>query len=549
MSDPLAVAVDDGSGRRFITEHVSDLSFSETAPGGHSVASCSINLPLSAFPNLGPNDRLYVFDGTMGKTAWEGYTNNPGHRADAAGEGFDVTANGGMILAADRSERLIYRDPALDSWSTDNNSGARGTIGSLGSSSGATVEVGNFPKDAGTRAGDPGLFMQFPKGMAVDTASQAVIRYRQFADSPMSLGAVHYYCDGGSSTSNYQVTVGIEGLAGTMPVELLDFTDLFAIGHNTDYITANNLTDREVYIFLQSNVTSEVGSNNIWFAMGETGVLGKPVDRYGVPYNNPRTTHWLASEVAEDLFGRLLRDQIDQATLEVVTSTYPIDALTFLDPTTAVGAFSSLLLLEDYDWGIGASRNGKHRAWFRPWPTTPRYVLTDRDAISLPGSDDQQVNRVAVEWVSERGYTHVTVVGAYVPELGNMNPVQSSDGRIDPAFVGRIKDADKVTLPDGHGSAPNARQAGARALAEKNRAALSGTATVTRPLLDLVTGAQVMPWNLRAGSVARLASQGVNVRITEKAYNHNDRAATLTLNTPVPSLEEMLARLAARRQR
>jgi hypothetical protein len=273
---------------------------------------------------------------------------------------------------------------------------------------------------------------------------------------------------------------------------------------------------------------TNVSSDNVWAALGDVAVLGGLRDRYGNKIGAPRLDYVLASEVVEDLLGRLLTDAVDAASAVIDPTTYHIDSLAFMDAVTATNVIEELLKFEpDFDWGIGAAGlNGKHSFWFRQWPTQPRYILTDDDGLDLPGSEDTLCNRVAVEWTDEKGKPQVEVITADVPELGN-----------------RIKDADKVTLPEGRGSLANAQRIGAQVLASKNAVQVAGSASVDRPLMDLVTGQKVMPWQLEPGCVARLQTKGVDVRITEMTYSDNDVSTSLTLGNPVPAVDDLITEL------
>ena len=429
----------------------------------------------------------------------------------------------------------------------------------LGNTPQATAQVGAFPHGSGGNAGDPALLLQMSKGLEIgaDTSGDpalAAMRYTAFDDSPLTPAAMRFYSDGGLSTDRWTELVSFRNADHSLQDAFL-FSDLTSGGGTTGYIWTGAPRDWWPSVALLSTAAAfgtTIAGNKIWFALGSMGIMHHPVDRFGAPYTPPRNTYWLASEIAEDVFGRLLGSLIDPAALDIVESTFQIDTFAFMEPASAAAVLDQLCVLGNQDWGLAESTGNGQRAWFHPWPTEPRYILDERDQIEVPGTEDTLCNRVAVDWVGPRGKTHTTVVGAYVPELGISNPVLTTSGAIDQAFLdagGRVKDADRVSLPDGHGSMANAIQAGTMALEEKNRVALSGTAQVTRPLVDLVTGDKVLPSGLEPGCVARLTPMGTDVRVTEVAYAHDDKTATLGLNKPIPTLARRLARLEARKRR
>jgi hypothetical protein len=161
MRSPLAVRINAGNTDRLVTSKVHDLSFSKTAPGGDRQASCELWLPPSQFPDLGPADRIFIYDPTTGRSVWDGYTDNPGERVGPGGMGFALSAQGGMVRAADQAERLIYRDTSLDSWESESIGYVQRAI--------RDPRGGQFPADAGTHAGKPALYLQFPPGQPIDT--------------------------------------------------------------------------------------------------------------------------------------------------------------------------------------------------------------------------------------------------------------------------------------------------------------------------------------------------------------------------------------------
>jgi hypothetical protein len=270
---------------------------------------------------------------------------------------------------------------------------------------------------------------------------------------------------------------------------------------------------------------TNVATDDLWLAVGEIAVLGQPVDRYGQPYANPRTTHWLASEIVEDLLGRLLTF-CEGVTADIDTTTAEIDQLAYLDAATPAQVFDDLSLHEpDFYWGIGSTgTNGKHRFWYRAWPTTPRYEISTKDGYSAPGGEADLCNRIAINWTDTKGSTQTTIVTSTVPALGT-----------------RVRDAEPVTLPVGLGSLAGAQRVGELVLASKASPPKAATAVVRRPVVDHLRGCMVNLWEIEPGYLVRVRETGDDLRLTEMEYADADVAATLTLGTPVRSTDQLIA--------
>ena len=541
MRAPLTVGIDDGSTRRLLSRRVRGLRFRKTAPGGHADASLSLDVPRSTFGDLGPADRLEIFESDTGSTVWVGDTTAPGPRSGETGEGFDLSAIGGMGRASDRRERLIYLDSALDQWDPDWLSV---------SAPSANIGVGQFPEDAGTRAADPALFLQFNPGQPVTTGSRATIRYRGFGGSLMRVGGLAGFYDAGQTDPNFQLRFSSTGAGNNLAVIPQSVVGGFVVAYAGD---TGLPSGREHVLFVLERIAggaTNVATDNVWGAFGEVQVLGHLRDRYG-SLRNMRTTahvtpgtgasvvkaHVLAHEVVEDLLGQVLTGcNPDLPVIE--PSTHPIDQLAYHEPTTAAQVLDDLMGYEsDFLWEIAGNVFR-----FRAWPTAPRYLLGSKVKVEVPGSDVDLCNRATILWTDTTGREQVTYRYADIPELGGNPDPALLTGSV---FRGRVRDAEPVTLPEGRGSLANARRIGDEILAVKARPPRSARAVVTESIVDATTGRKVQPWQIEPGYVCRIQATGEDLRLTEMAYDDDSAATTLELGDPVRTVEQRVAGLAA----
>lgn len=534
MRAPLTVRINDGRIDRHVTRHVSDLRFRKTAPGGHHSASMNLALPRETFTKLGPEDRIYIYDGRTGATVWDGYTENPGASDSRAGQAFELSALGGSVLASDQSEKLVYLDRTYEGWRRANSSAGS-----------AATEVGAFPATASARAADKeAIYLQFNPGQPVDVSSRASINHQPFQDSPMSLGGVAGFWECGLISADYSIHLRV------LPWVLADGYIVSQTAHTTGgafvaYAGTNFLTDRNTlqWFLLRLNSATNVATDNVWAGLGEIALAGQLLDRYGNtrPMNtaahlaatNPVTAYILAHEVVEDLLGRMLK-KCDPNDAVIDSTTFQIDQLTYFDGATAAQVFDDLALYEpNHHWGIGETlTSGLHRFWYRAWPTdTARYEITAKDGYSAPGGDIDLCNRITVYWTDSKGIKQATVRTRTVEALGT-----------------RTRDAEAITLPEGRGSSANAQRIGDRVLAAKADPPKAAVATVRRPLTDHLTGNQVMPWEIEPGYLVRVRETGDLLRLTEVEYVDADCAASLTLGEPVLTEEQRIVRLKKRRR-
>lgn len=522
----LGIRISDGINDRIVTHYCSGLKFTKTAPGGHQALSFRMVLPRNTFNDLGPEDRVYVYDDTS-RTVWEGYLENPTPVDGPDGQQYDVSAVGGMALASDETRGLVYVDKSLDGWNQVNY-GTAHPDGSAGQY--------NDPDSSVT-----GLRAQLPRGLVLATNSVAGVDYRAIDRAGMQIAGVRIITQSGQSDANYRV-------------QLYDFTAATNIGDTLQMSTTAfdqtqwigiSITTGATKCLVQLNRTgagTTVGNDTTWTTLTGVSVLGRRMDRNGTllttsAAHGGTALTVLASQVVEDLLGRLLTF-CDPGTAQVDTTTYTVDQLAWPDGVKAADVLTKLADFEaGYLWEILETLdNGKHRFNYRAWPTTPRYVVSVRDGWQQRGSDVDLCNRILVSWTDPAGNTQVTTITATSLGLSGIGlPVD--------ALGTRVKDADPITLPDGFGSLANATQIGGQILTDKINPPKAGTAVVRRPILDLLTGAYVSPWEIEAGYLARVRETGDDLRITQADYDDDSCSMALTLGTQVMTTEQMLARL------
>lgn len=524
MRSSLAVRVRDGHTDRHVTTHTKGLKFKITAPGGHHSASMQIRVPTDTFPDLSPADKLWIYDTRTGETLWEGYIEGPGATRGPRGESYDITAIGGVLLASDQSQPLIYIDREAPPW-----------VRYVGAAPSSQAAPGTNPADDTTE----GLLAQFPPGQPIGTNAVAQIGYSVISAAGMEVGSVTVVTDSGKIDAGYSNELAYTD--GTTPgaIQLPPVTGISttAAAKATRWIGEPGHfpagTIAVALRLIRTGGATNIADDNTWTHFSQVAVTGRRMDRHGVLLTGATellsAEHVLAHWVAEDLLGRVLT-MCDPDTAVIDPGTWEIDQLAYRDGVKAAQVLEDLAKWEpDMTWEIlGTGPSGLHRFNFRAWPTAPRYEISTADGYELTGGEIDLCNRIAVNWTDAQGQAQVTVVTTLVPEL---------DG------TGRVRDAEPVTLPVGQGSAANAQRIGEQVLAAKADPPTAATATVARPILDHLTGTRVMPWEIQPGYLARVRETGEDLRITEMEFVDADCAATLTLGEPALTDEQRIARL------
>lgn len=524
LKGALTVRVNDGETDRHVTRYCRGLRFTKVADGGHRDMSFTMTLPRNTFSDLGPQDRCYIYDARTTRTIIDGYLENPTPVDGPGGQQFDISAMGGMALANDETRGLIYVDRDLGAFEKATDSAASGAI-----------ETGEWITDSTKHR----VRTQFAGGAVAATGALASAGNYAFERAVMNLGGVRVATLVSGKTdanwTNELVTASGVVASGTMST---------TGGLLEQFVGAANFptgTQRFAFRTRRNGAETNVADDTTWADWADCSVIGQRMDRNGVLLTRSdglvSVTQVLASQVVEDLLGRVLTF-CDPSTAQIDATTFGITQLAYPDGVKAAGVLNDLAVFEpDFVWEILESLdNGKHRFNYRAWPTTPRYEVSVKDGWRQTGSDVDLCNRILVSWTDEAGNPKVTTVTAASLGLTGIGlPVD--------ALGSRVKDADPVTLPEGKGSAANATRVGGQILTDKVNPPKSGTVTVRRPIVDLLTGNHVMPWEIEPGYLCRVRETGDDLRVTQVDYSDDDVSSVLTLGRPVLTVDQRVARL------
>lgn len=513
MRSPLTVRVADGVRDQHVTRFVKGLRFTKTAPGGHHSASVQIDAPEGLFSDLGPADRLFIYDGRNARTVWDGYVENPGRTSRAGGAAFDISAMGGVALAADRAQAVGFVDRDLSSahW-----------IAAPGSSSDS--QTGADRTDM--QASSPGIQVRYEPG-STESSWRAGRRSRTFADLGQPLHSIRAEVVAGKDDPAF--TALLETYGGSSPF----FSKQVGVNFSTTPTTLSltiPLTDPEFGTSMFGVVTSRangaVVDTSAWAWFSNIVARAALKDVRGAYVVAGDSSAVLASEVVAHLIGSGML-AVDPSATQITATGYLIQHLVYLDGVKPQQILDDLTLYEpDHLWEVLESGPlGGHRFAYRPWPTAPRYEISGRDFTESGGEADL-CNRIVVSWTDASGAQQTVIRTASVPELRS-----------------RTKDAEPISLPAGQGSQSNAEHIGDQVLAALNTPSRSGSAIVREPLFDRLSNRVVMPWEIEPGHIVRVRDIGADLRLTEMTYDDANCSSSLTLGSPTLSLAQRIARV------
>lgn len=534
---PIAVRLSNKNADMHITNRVTDVMWRTVIPGGYASATFELQQPIDINdPLLAAFTRVYIYDSRSGEVEWEGRLQVPGRTAGDQGNLWSLTAIGPSAHATDRLEALVYIDKDLSRW-----------VGAPGNSASALAGVDGDPLGGNAST----LKVQYPPGHPVGSTSKAGVRYTALsATFGMELGAFRVAWQSGKTDTNYAMQV-VTGLDDTVFIDtVLNFT---ITGNATRIHTAFIVDDfpvaRNQLVFRLARVaggSTTVADDNSWTQAIDFRVLGRRVLKDGTPVSGgagmETTTRVRAHQVVADLLGRPLLPLYDGANASLATNTFDIDQLAYTEPVTPQVVLDDLMLLEPlFYWAAWESNAaGLNRFEWKQWPTTVRYQATAVDGFDSPAPALEQFSRVAVRWKDADGTIQNTFRSQAIPELDN-------EGIFRESFT---------DLGDEVGSSTNAVKSGDEYLAEHRYPPSAGTLTLAQPVLDLLGGRMVDPWQVKPGELIRVngldaptstldatARDGANVFKVVSMTTNGDGIATLELDVFTPTQQRLLADL------
>lgn len=540
LAIPLAVRLVTSRADRHVTGEVRDLVVRDTAPGGFASIQISLDRPLTLQPDeIAYYGRVIVYDARNGSIVCEGRLEDPGRGAGDDGQIWHLVALGPAAHTLDRTAPLIYVDKDLTRWTP--------------------VEVAACP-DGQVRTGDdmtifpgePSMTVEMPNGTPVTSSTYVGRAYLPLSRASQKLARVDWRWTSGRTTASLRLQAYARDTAtwSTTFTLIRNESASTAGGPGTPKLIGTDWTAGKNAVDIRlawTGGTTTVGDDVTWGSWAGMVVQGTRYSKSGaelltaVPYP---TNTILGSDVVADLLGRLL-PAYDGANAIIDATTYAIEQLAYPDPVTPNAVLNDLMQLEpDFYWAAWESNAaGKHRFEWRAWPTVIRYEADVIDGFDSPGSADGLYNAVVVRYKDAAGEIRTVRRVLAVPEL-------------DAAGITR---EGSIDLGDTMGTAADATRAGDQWLAQHQHAPNAGTLTIRRPVLDLIAGRMVQPWEIRSGNLIRVrgvlprvdalnatSRDGVTVfRIAEKTYQASRAAATLALDSTPATVAHAIAELRA----
>ncbi|HEY9416615.1 MAG TPA: hypothetical protein VIQ30_17805, partial [Pseudonocardia sp.] len=476
---PLAVRLSTSRGDRHVTADARDLSFRWTDPGGYASCTVPLDRPLTLQPDeIAYYSQLTVYDARSGAVVWDGRQEDPGRSAGRDGQVWELAGVGGQAHTRDRSFPIIYADRSIESsaWApADIQPGMAKGGASVGSSDSTDARVAS-------------LRLAWDSGLTVKTNDRVAVQYVRLRD-----------------TGQWVARVGAdhrEGVASTqLQVQYVNRHAPFA-GSDT-VLESDNWTTGTTALLQQIGVGSMdkhaaaelrvinpgagAGSgDNYWSEFSNMYVVGSRMLRGGSEKLSGYSATVLASDVVEDLLGRVLT-QFDGVNATIATTSLGIDQLAYPDGVTPDRILADLLALEaGFTWRVWERNSaGKFRFEWVALPAQVRYEADVIDGYDSQGSGDGLYNQVTVRWRDSSGKYRTLVRTSTVPTLD---------------VVGLVRQG-QLDLGDEVGSQAAAQAAGDRWLAERQYAANGGQLKIARPILDLASGRMVQPWEIRPGLI------------------------------------------------
>lgn len=517
-----------------VTDELADLSFGSTSPGGYDTCTVQLHRPLTFTPaEVTQFARLYVYDGRSAATVWEGRLQDPGRSVGDAGEVFQLVAVGGNAHLSDRTLPYIIIDRLLDKFelfrlSTEHPKADR--------------------KVDDTDGGTPAIWLLAPTGTAWADSTTCTMAYTAIRNAGMKLGAYSVSGDCGRSTTaiwRWQTVTRDAVGAGTVDRNV-DFntggqpSSLRIAG--VSFPTGNDHLEFRVQ---QVSSTTQTANDDTWALFANFHVVALLKNKSGtdLPSPYPYGTTVAAHEVVEDLLGRCL-PELDGPNATVATTAYTVDQLSYPDGVTPRDVLADLITLEPaYTWHVWESDpiTGKFEFEWVAWPTAVRYEVDAGDGFDSPASGNTLFNKCRVRYRDAGGRTRSQLRTQAVPLL-------DANG---------LERTHFIDMGDETGTAAGAIRAADQFLLEHAAPVNAGRVQVTQPILDILGGRMVSPWEIRPGSLVRVRGvesqtdslnsngrDGLTIfKIAAMTYEASSATATLDLDTFAPTVARRIAQL------
>lgn len=528
---PLSVTLSTSRVSRRITSQVRDLSFRSAIPGGFASAQISLDRPLSIQPDeIAYYGRLMVHDTRNGQVVWEGLVQDPGRSAGVDGQVWDIAAIGPAGHARDVRAPLIYVYRDLSHWQR----------------TAATKESGRFSQDEHSD-GSPALLMVADTG-TWNAADNIRGTSKWVLEAGQNLARVNWRMVGGSGSANWLMQgfvwfgVGTEVRSTTLTSVEQGLSARVVGTHWTH-------PQQRLDLRLRCDTAGQSGFDFRWARFWDVRVRATLYNASGseivtgASYTSDNVT---VAEVITDLLGRRL-PLFDGPNASIASIAETIEQLAYTGGVTASEVLDDLITLHPTFYWAAWERNavsGKHRFEWVEWPDEVRYEADVNDGYTAPGSAEGLYDAVTVLWRDPGGTIRRTRVTSSVQSLTDAG----------------ITREDTLSLGAEVQSSGGATVAGTQWLADHAEPPNAGTLTIARPILDLVSGHVVAPWEIRPGSLIRVrgilprvgalnatSRDGVTIfRVVATTFRAQDASTTLELDTPAPSVSRSLADLSVR---
>lgn len=533
---PLAVRLSTSRSDRIVTREVRDLSFRSVAPGGFASATVDLDRPVSLQPDeIAYFGRMYIYDRRNGNTVWEGQLEDPRRTAGSDGQVWQLAGIGPSAHVHDRTVPLIYVDRDM-----------RALIPADAVTPGAQASVSTDPGDPASQR--QALVLRFPQQQTVAIDSRAVLRYDRIRQAGQKVASINYSWDAGRIDANFFVRAMLRPDGAIVGSDQARSDSLNTAGGGlshrvvgTDWVNGKNVVD----IILISATTGTVADDTCWASVATPVVRAMLYNKSGIEITTGYTADTvLSSEVVADLLGRLLT-RYDGANASIATTSFGIEQLAYPDAADPGKVLSDLMTFDPaYFWAAWESTpsTGRYRFEWSPWPSSVRYEADVRDGFDSPGSAGELYNAVRVRYRNEAGEIRTIQRTQTVQVLTDAGVTR--EGYLD------LGDTTGVSLTQ-------AQRAGDQYLAEHQYAPNAGRLHVARPVLDMVAGRMVMPWEIRPGTLIRVrgvlprvdalnasARDGVSVfRVVGNSFRASSASADLDLDSYAPTVARALADL------